>query len=164
MAGIKMGTAFDPEKIAGLSEEEAAIKLQKEGYNELPSQKKQNLFLILLNILKEPMLLLLLGAGLIYLLLGEAKDALILLIFVVVVVGITFNQERKTERALDVLKSISSPRALVIRDGIQKKISGPEVVKGDILILREGDRVQQMGLCSPVQIFKWTNLCLQANP
>ena len=62
------------------------------------------------------MLLLLLGAGLIYLILGEVKDALILLLFVFVVVGITFNQERKTERALEALKNLSSPRALVIRE------------------------------------------------
>jgi len=92
------------------------------------------------------MLLLLLGAGLIYLLLGEVKDALILLIFVFVVVGITFNQQRKTERALDALKSLSSPRALVIRDREQKRIPGREVVKGDILILREGDRIPADGV------------------
>jgi len=107
-----METTFDPVNITGLSEEEAAGILKNDGYNELPSQKKQSLFSILLNVLKEPMLLLLLGADLIYLLLGEVKDALILLIFVFVVVGITFNQQRKTERALDALKSLSSPRAL----------------------------------------------------
>jgi Ca2+-transporting ATPase len=141
-----METAFDPENITGLSEEEAAGLLKKEGYNELPSQKKQSLLSILLNVLKEPMLLLLLGAGLIYLLLGEVKDALILLLFVFVVVGITFNQERKTERALDALKNLSSPRALVIRDGEQKRIPGREVVKGDTLILREGDRIPADGV------------------
>lgn len=119
-----METTFNPEHITGLSEIDAAGVLQKEGYNELPSQKKQGLFSILLNVLKEPMLLLFLGAGLIYLFLGEVKDALILLLFVFVVVGITFNQERKTERALDALKNLSSPRALVIRDGEQKRIPG----------------------------------------
>ena len=141
-----METTFDPENTTGLSEEEAAGILKNDGYNELPSQKKQSLFSILLNVLKEPMLLLLLGAGLIYLLLGEVKDALILLIFVFVVVGITFNQQRKTERALDALKSLSSPRALVIRDREQKRIPGKEVVKGDILILREGDRIPADGV------------------
>jgi Ca2+-transporting ATPase len=141
-----METKLDPENITGLSEEEASEILKNEGYNELPSQKKQSLFSILLNVLKEPMLLLLLGAGLIYLFLGEVKDALILLMFVFVVVGITFNQERKTERALEALKNLSSPRALVIRDGEQKRIPGREVVKGDILILREGDRVPADGV------------------
>jgi Ca2+-transporting ATPase len=141
-----METKLDPENITGLSEEEVSEILKNEGYNELPSQKKQSLFSILLDVLKEPMLLLLLGAGLIYLFLGEVKDALILLMFVFVVVGITFNQERKTERALEALKNLSSPRALVIRDGEQKRIPGREVVKGDILILREGDRVPADGV------------------
>jgi Ca2+-transporting ATPase len=141
-----METIFDSENVTGISEEEAAEILKKEGYNELPSQKKQSIFSILLNVLKEPMLLLLLGAGLIYLFLGEVKDALILLVFVFVVVGITFNQERKTERALEALRDLSSPRALVIRDGEQKRIPGREVVKGDILILREGDRIPADGI------------------
>lgn len=137
---------FDPESITGLSEEDAAGKLKKEGYNELPSQKKQSLFSIMLNVLREPMLLLLLGAGMIYLFLGEKNDALMLLMFVFVVVGITFYQERKTERALEALKNLSSPRALVIRGGKQKRIPGKDVVPGDILILREGDRVPADGV------------------
>jgi Ca2+-transporting ATPase len=142
----KMETTFDPENITGLSQEEASEILKKEGYNELPSQKKQSLFSILLGVLKEPMLLLLLVAGTIYLFLGEVKDALILLVFVFVVVGITFNQERKTERALEALKNLSSPRALVIRGGEQKRIPGREVVKGDMLVLREGDRIPADGV------------------
>lgn len=141
-----METTFDPENISGLSEEDAAEVLKNEGYNELPSQKKQSLFSIFLNVLKEPMLLLLLIAGTIYLFLGEVRDALILLAFVFVVVGITFNQEIKTERALEALKNLSSPRALVIRNGEQKRIPGREVVKGDIIILREGDRVPADGV------------------
>lgn len=141
-----MENIFDPENITGLSDEKASEILKKEGFNELPSQKKQSLFSILLNVLKEPMLLLLFVAGTIYLFLGEVKDALILLVFVFVVVGITFNQERKTERALEALKNLSSPRALVIRDGKQKRIPGREVVKGDILILREGDRIPTDGV------------------
>ncbi len=141
-----METTFDPENITGLSDEEAAAILKNEGYNELPSQKKQSPFSIFLNVLKEPMLLLLLIAGTIYLFLGEVRDALILLVFVFVVVGITFNQEIKTERALEALKNLSSPRALVIRNGEQKRIPGREVVKGDIIILREGDRIPADGV------------------
>lgn len=141
-----METTFDLENITGVSEEEAAAILKNEGYNELPSQKKQSLFSIFLNVLKEPMLLLLLIAGTIYLFLGEVRDALILLVFVFVVVGITFNQEIKTERALEALKNLSSPRALVIRSGEQKRIPGREVVKGDIIILREGDRIPADGV------------------
>ncbi len=129
------------EAITGLSEIEAQKRLKDEGYNELPSQKRQSIAAILLHVLLEPMLLLLLGAGLIYIILGEKQDALMLLIFVFVVVGITFYQQRKTERALEALKNLSSPRALVIRDGQQKRIPGREVVREDYIILREGDRV-----------------------
>jgi len=148
-----MEKTLDPESLTGLSHEEAAKRLREDGYNELLSQKKQSLLSIFLNVLHEPMLVLLLGAGLIYLFLGEVKDALILLTFVFVVMGITFNQELKTERALEVLKNLSSPRALVIRDGEQKRIPGREVVKDDILILREGDRIP-----ADAVVFSCTNL------
>ncbi|MEI6597062.1 MAG: HAD-IC family P-type ATPase, partial [bacterium] len=125
----------------GLTEKEADKILKLEGYNELPSQKKQSGLFILFRVLSEPMLILLIVAGLIYLFLGEKKDALMLLFSVFVVIGITFYQERKTEKTLEALRDLSSPRALVIRDGEQKRIAGREVVKGDIIIIREGDRV-----------------------
>ena len=125
----------------GLSLEEAQKRLAEFGYNELPSQKRQNVFEIFINVLKEPMLLMLLGSGGIYLLLGELRDALMLLTFVFVVVGITFYQERKTERALDALKNLSSPKALVVRNGEPTQIVGRELVIDDVIILREGDRV-----------------------
>ena len=99
----------DLRNIQGLSEREAVEKVKKEGYNELPSQKQRNILQILWNVLREPMLMLLLGSGLIYIILGELKDALMLLTFVFVVIGITFYQERKTERALEAL-GISDPR------------------------------------------------------
>jgi P-type Ca2+ transporter type 2C len=136
---IKQG--FDKNKIIGLSDEEAKKILIKDGYNELPSQKKQGGFVILLKVLSEPMLILLICGGAIYLFLGEIQDALMLLFSVFVVIGITFYQERKTEKTLEALRDLSSPRALVIRDGEQKRIAGREVVKGDIIIIREGDRV-----------------------
>jgi len=132
---------IDVELIKGLSTLEVTKRLVKNGYNELPAQKRRNIFSIFFNVLKEPMLLLLLGSGLIYLLIGEPRDAYMLLTFVCVVVGITFYQERKTERALDALKNLSSPRALVIRNGKEERIAGREVVIDDIIILREGDRV-----------------------
>ncbi|MCE8423381.1 MAG: cation-translocating P-type ATPase [Candidatus Methanoperedens sp.] len=140
-----MEKIFVLENITGLSEEDATRKLEEEGFNELPSQKKQSIFTILINILFEPMLLLLLGSGLIYLVLGESNDALMLLFFVIVVVGITFYQERRSERALDALKNLSSPRALVIRNAKQRRIPGREVVREDIIILREGDRIPADG-------------------
>ena len=87
------------------------------------------------------MFLLLVACGTLYLFMGDVKEAMMLLGFVFVVMGITLYQERKTERALEALRDLSSPRALVIREGKQKRIAGREVVHGDILILNEGDRV-----------------------
>ncbi len=129
------------ENIKGLSEKEVLERLRRHGYNEIPSQKKRSAFLIFFSVVKEPMLLLLIGSGTIYFFLGEQKDALMLLSFVFVVVGITFYQERKTERTLEALRDLSSPRALVIRNGEQKRIAGREVVKDDIIVIKEGDRV-----------------------
>ena len=136
-----MNLPSDMKHISGHSEAEAQKILQIDGYNELPSQKNQSSLAILLRVLSEPMLLLLIGCGSLYFFMGEAKDALMLLSFVFVVVGITFYQERKTEKTLEALKNLSSPRALVIRDGKQIRIPGREVVKSDMIIVREGDRI-----------------------
>lgn len=134
-------TSFDIKKVTGLSVEEAAEKLQSEGYNELPLSRKRDILHLALGLLKEPMFLLLFLSGGIYLLLGDLEEALMLLGFVFVVTGITVVQENKTERTLEALRNLSSPRAQVIRDGREQRIAGREVVKGDILILAEGDRI-----------------------
>jgi len=127
--------------IKGLSEMEAAAILKADGPNELPSAKRKSVFAIAFSVFKEPMFLLLVACGSIYLILGEVQDAGMLLGFVFVIMGITIYQEGKAERAIEALRDLSSPRALVIRDGDQKRISGKEVVNGDIIVVREGDRV-----------------------
>jgi Ca2+-transporting ATPase len=136
-----IGLVTGDSQFLGLSEEEAARRLADGGPNELPSAKKRGLFHIALEIIREPMFMLLIACGSLYLLLGDIKEALLLLGFVFVVAGITFLQERKTERALEALRDLSSPRALVIRSGEKKRIAGREVVRGDLLVLSEGDRV-----------------------
>ncbi|MGC2456817.1 MAG: cation-translocating P-type ATPase [Gallionellaceae bacterium] len=125
----------------GLSQSEALARLRAEGANELPAGGKRNITAILLGVLREPMLLLLVSAGAIYLLLGDVSDALMLLGFVFVVIGITVYQEYKTERVLEALRDLTSPRAMVLRDGVERRIAGREVVRGDLLVLAEGDRV-----------------------
>ena len=132
---------FDIRNVKGLSEMEAARRLTDEGYNEIRSARRRSILAIAFEVLREPMFILLVAVGVIYLILGEKKEALILLSFVLVVMGITFYQESKTERALEALRDLSSPRALVIRDGEQKRIAGRDVVRGDIMVLAEGDRV-----------------------
>lgn len=132
---------YSLENIIGLKNSEVEERLKTEGYNELPSSKKRNVFTIAIEVVKEPMFLLLVACGVLYLLLGDIKEAMLLLGFVFVIMGITFLQERKTERALDALRDLSSPRALVIREGKEIRIPGREVVRGDIIVLAEGDRV-----------------------
>ena len=132
---------FDINDISGLSESDVLRRLASEGYNELPLTKRRNVFDIALEVIREPMFLLLITGGVIYLFLGDIREAVMLMSFVIVVMGITLYQERKTERALEALKDLSSPRALVIRDKTRKRISGREIVRGDIIVLAEGDRV-----------------------
>lgn len=131
----------DVKKLQGLTGQEAKDNLEKFGYNELPSSKKRSFMKIIMEVFQEPMFILLVMAGSVYLLLGSTEEAFLLLGFVFVIVGITIYQENKTENALDALRKMSSPRALVIRDGKQKRIPGVEVVPGDIIILKEGDRI-----------------------
>jgi Ca2+-transporting ATPase len=87
------------------------------------------------------MFMLLIGTGVVYVLLGDPGEALALLVAIFVIIGITLYQEHKTERALQALRDLSSPRALVIREGKRHRIPGREVVRGDLVVLSEGDRV-----------------------
>jgi len=126
---------------AGLTSTQAAARLARDGYNELPTTKPRGLMAIAASLVAEPMLLLLLACGAIYLLLGDAGEAVMLLGFVVVIIAITLVQERKAEHALEALRELSSPRALVLRDGAWLRIAGREVVEGDTLMVAEGDRI-----------------------
>ena len=132
--------------LAGLSEAEAAARILRDGFNELPSSQPRSVLRIALEVVREPMLLLLLACGSTYLLLGNEQEAIILLVFVLVVTAITLYQERKTERALEALRDLSSPRALVVRGGERRRIAGRDVVQGDVLVLAEGDRVPADGI------------------
>ncbi len=125
----------------GLSEAEAQARLKAEGYNELPRPEQRTALRIAVEVLREPMLALLLGAGVIYLALGELRDAIVLIAFAMTSILITVVQETRTERVLEALRDLTSPRALVIRDGRTKRIAGRDVVRGDIVVLSEGDRV-----------------------
>src|SRR5450756_748401 len=111
---VRMTPYVDLGELSGLSQKEAERRLEEEGYNELPSEKPRGILAIVLGVIREPMFLLLLGGGGVYLLVGDRQEALILLSFVFVIMGITVYQERRTERTLEALRDLSSPRALVI--------------------------------------------------
>jgi 2-dehydropantoate 2-reductase len=117
-------------KLQGLTSEEAAQKLKKEGYNELSSSKPKNVLQIALGVVKEPMFMLLVACGTLCLLLGDIQEGIMLMGFVFVIMGIEFFQEKKTEKTLDALKDLASPRALVIRDGENKRIMAKILIIG----------------------------------
>jgi P-type Ca2+ transporter type 2C len=125
----------------GLTESEAQRRLAAEGFNDLPRTDHRTIVRIIVDVLREPMFALLLGAGVIYLILGDLNESLMLLAFATISVSITIVQETRSERVLEALRDMTSPRALVIREGIRKRVPGREVVRGDAVVLLEGDRV-----------------------
>lgn len=125
----------------GLSEAEARRRLEAEGYNELPHGGRRPVVKIIGEVIREPMLALLVAGGVIYFLLGDRTEASMLLIFASLSIVITVVQEVRTERVLEALRDLTSPRALVIRDGARRRIAGRDVVRGDLVVLSEGDRV-----------------------
>ena len=127
--------------LSGLSSQEASERLQRVGPNELSSQEGSSFWKTLRSVLTEPMLILLMACGSLYLLLGDRGEAALLFTFVLLVIAITLWQERRTERAVAALRSLQSPRALVRRDGRDESIAAREVVPGDLLVLSEGVRV-----------------------
>jgi Ca2+-transporting ATPase len=135
---IANSQAADPD---GLTSAEAASRLRRDGYNELPAPERRGVLRIILDVAREPMSALLIAAGVVYLLLGDRVEALLLLAFATVSVSITIIQESRSEKVLEALADLASPRSRVIRDRQAVVIPGREVVTGDLLVLAEGERV-----------------------
>ena len=127
--------------LPGLTSAQAAERLAADGPNALPAAERKGLLATILGVVREPMLLLLVAAAGVYFVVGDIREALILAASILVVIAITIVQEHKAERALDALRDLSSPRALVIRDGKRMRISGTAVVVDDVLLVSEGDRI-----------------------
>lgn len=143
------------EILQGLSSEEARSRQKKYGKNELVAQKKDSFFRKILRVLSEPMFLLLLGAATIYFILGEPRDGLIMLIFVVGIISIEVLQEWKTDKTLNALKDLSAPHIEVIRDGIQCTILSSDLVPGDIMLIYEGVKIPADGV-----VMRCNDLCI----
>ncbi len=135
-----------PVTAQGLSAAEAADRLRTDGPNALPGGRRRTLLKIAWETAREPMFLLLLAAGTLYLVFGDLQEGLVLFGFVLLTLGLTLYQEGKTERAIEALRDLTSPRALVIRDGRPQRIAGREVVRNDLVMLAEGDRVPADGV------------------
>jgi Ca2+-transporting ATPase len=130
-----------PDPAIGLSAAAAAARLEADGYNELPATERRGVLRILFEVVRQPMFALLIAGGVVYLLLGDRVEAILLLVFASLSVVITIVQESRSERVLEALRNLASPRALVIRDGERLQIAGREVVRGDVIVITEGDRV-----------------------
>src|SRR5688572_4664280 len=122
--------SFVNNNITGLTSEEVRDRQQKNGFNELPSSEPKSVFTIILQVIKEPMFMLLVACGTLYMSLGDTGEGFMLLASVLIIIMITFYQEKKTERALEALRDLSSPRTLVIRNGEEKRIPSRELVVG----------------------------------
>lgn len=181
LKGTTMTADFKAHNYRGLTDEEAVARLETDGYNELPSTGSSSVLAIAIGVVTEPMFLLLVISATLYLFLGDVQEGFLLLGFVFIIMGIEFHQEKKTENALKALKDLASPRALVIRSGMEKRIPGRELVPGDLFIVHEGDRVPAdafvlqclnlwvdesllTGESAPVKKTEWTENTPPCNP
>ena len=139
----------------GLNDEEAKQRLARDGPNELPVSKPRSVLRLAREVASEPMFLLLVACGAIYMVLGDRQEAVMLLGFVFVVMGISFVQQSRSERSLEALRDLSNPRALVLRNDKLVRIAARELVVGDIVLLAEGDRVP-----ADVQLVEVSNFAL----
>ncbi len=130
-----------PDEPAGLSSDEARAQLARDGPNRLPQGPRRTLWVVLWAAVTQPMFLLLLAAAAVYALLGSVLDAATLLASVVVVAAITVYQDLRTERVLQTLKDLARPRARVRRDGQVRVLASVDLVRGDQLLVAEGDRL-----------------------
>jgi Ca2+-transporting ATPase len=131
--------------LRGLSASEAAERLQQHGPNALDTEPPRTALRRLLDMGREPMFMLLVAAAVLYIALGDVVEGLILSLFVLAVLGMTFWQEGRADAALQALRSLTQPQARVLRDGQLQRIPAQAVVPGDLLLLAEGDRIAADG-------------------
>jgi len=125
----------------GLNSEEAEKRLEKYGKNELKEKEKVSVLQLFLSQFKSILIFILIVASIVSALLGEAIDSVVILFTVFLAGVLGFVQEYRAEKAIELLKSLTSPEAAVIRNGTEKKIPSTELVPGDIILLQTGDRI-----------------------
>jgi len=131
--------------LSGLTKAEAAQRLSEFGPNALPQASGRDLARIILDTLREPMFLLLIGAAGLYLVLGDLGEGLFLMVGPVATIGLVILQEARSERALAALRDLSQPHARVIRDGVEARLAACDLVPGDIVLVGEGERLPADG-------------------
>ncbi|MEM5871625.1 MAG: cation-translocating P-type ATPase, partial [Candidatus Aenigmatarchaeota archaeon] len=125
----------------GLTDKEATSRLQKFGYNELEKRKEISKLQIFIGQFKSLLVLILIGATIFSAIIGEVIDAIAIIIIVILNAVFGFIQEYRAEKTIEALKKLTTPEAIVIRNGKEKKIDSRLIVPGDIVILEEGTRV-----------------------
>ncbi len=126
---------------SGLSAVEVRVRLERDGANRLPAPPRRTVVSALLSVSGQPMVLLLLACTLLYAVLGNTLDAVVLGISIVGVAAISIYQELRAQHVLEALRELASPRSTVVRDGTVVRISSQELVEDDRLIVQEGDRL-----------------------
>lgn len=139
----------------GLTNEEVKKLQEKYGKNELNSEKKEKFIVKVIHIICEPMFLLLILAATIYFILGEPRDGIIMLVFVIGIISIDVIQEWKTDKTLSALKDLSEPKIIVLRESQKIEIPSSELVPGDIMYIHEGIKIPADGYvikCSGLKV------------
>ena len=129
------------ERNRGLTEQEARRRLARDGYNQMQEKKPKSPLVTFVEQLKDPLIYILVVAAVISTMLGEISDAVIIVVVVLVNATVGMIQEGRAEKALEALKQLTIPQAVVIRDGIQKLIPAKELVEGDLVCLEAGAQV-----------------------
>jgi P-type Ca2+ transporter type 2C len=125
----------------GLTSAEANLRLEKYGSNEIPISEKHNLWWVILEVMREPMFILLAAAAFIYVSMGEKAESLLVAAFALMTIMLVIIQQNRSEKAIQALQALSAPNARIIRDGQEQKIAARGLVIGDILLVAEGERI-----------------------
>jgi Ca2+-transporting ATPase len=126
---------------SGLTEGEAKEQLARFGPNELKSAKKVSLWMLFLEQFKSLLIIILLFAVVLSAVIGEPIDAIIIGVIILFACGLGFIQEYRAEKAMEALKKMAAPTASVIRDGNEQEIPARDLVPGDLVVIRTGDRI-----------------------
>lgn len=134
-----------PPHLTGLSSEEVLASQKKYGYNKIKEGPEKSWLTLLLNILREPMLLLLIAVAIIYVIVGDYSEAIFMFGAIVVVSGISFYQDNRSKKALEALEKLNEPLSTVIRNSKVIQIPTHEIAVGDLCIIEEGKMINADG-------------------
>jgi len=134
------------QEFEGLTDEKVVKNRQEFGTNALPTARGGSFLALLKEIILEPMFLLLLAACVIYFVLGSIEEAVIMLLSIFLVAGISIFQEYRSRNAVNALRKIAAAKCTVIRNAVEVKITPEEIVKGDLLMITEGEVIAADGI------------------